>query len=72
MFPTTLGHGSGQFRISQANEKDHHAAESKADHGSQHAASLDPVTGGYDPAPADHSSKCYDQNIPGTEYFIKF
>ena len=36
------------------------------------AALLDPAARGDDPAPADHSSKCYDQNIPGTEYFIKF
>ena len=35
-------------------------------------ACIDPCSGRYNPAPADHCAKSDYKNVPCTEYFIKF
>ena len=71
VFATALRHGRRQFRIGQADEEDHDAADSKSQHSAEDTAFHDPVACRYDPAPADHSAKGDDQDVPGTQDFIK-
>ena len=71
VFAAALRHSRRQFRIGQPYEEDHDAADSKSQHSAQDAAFHDPVASRYDPAPANHGPEGDDQDVPGTQDFIK-
>ena len=72
MLTTTLWHGCCKFCISQSHKEYHDSTKNKSDSCSKNSAFLNPATGGYDPAPSNHGTKCNDKNIPGIKYFIEF
>ena len=67
-----LRHGRCQLGVGQTDEEDHDTADHEAEHGADHAASLDPVTGGDNPSPSDHGAESYHKDIPRAENFVEF
>ena len=67
-----LRHGRRQLCIGQTDEKDHDAANHKAERRAEDAALLDPAARGDDPAPADHCAERDDEDVPCAEHLVKF
>ena len=59
-----LRHCCGQLCVGQADEENHDTTDGKCDCRSDNATFLNPVSRGYNPAPANHGSEGNDQNIP--------
>ena len=60
------------FCIGKTNKEDHDTTDCKGKCCSDNTTGIDPCSGRYNPAPADHCAKSDYKNVPCTEYFIKF
>ena len=72
MLTTTLRHSRCQLSICKTDEEDHDTTDCEGKCCTDNTTGIDPCSGRYDPAPADHSAKSDHKNVPCTEYFIKF